>query len=67
MADEIHRCSNDQCQRIMKKVPVKCIPYSSRSKDFGDLQVHIYDLIKSSSTLCGFNNCEAVAQPEIFH
>ncbi|KAL4089147.1 hypothetical protein QTP88_024215 [Uroleucon formosanum] len=61
MADEIHRCSNDQCQRIMKKVPVKCIPYSSRSEDFGDLQVHIDDLIKPSSTLCaGFNNCEGI-------
>lgn len=60
MADEIHRCSNDRCQRIMKKVPVKCIPYSSHSKDFGDLQVQIDDLIKSSSSLCSFNNCEGI-------
>lgn len=60
MADKIHRCSNNQCQRIMKKVSVKCIPYSSHSEDFGDLQVHIDDLIKSSPTLCGFNNCEGI-------
>ncbi|KAL4085005.1 hypothetical protein QTP88_027854 [Uroleucon formosanum] len=30
------------------------------SEDFGDLQVHIDDLIKPSSTLSGFNNCEGI-------
>jgi len=57
MADEIHRCSNNQCQRLMKTVPITCIPYSSHSEDFGDLQVNINYLVKSSSSLCGFNNC----------
>lgn len=60
MADEIHRCSNDQCKRIMKTVPIKCIPYSSHSGDFGDLQVHIDGLIKSSSSVCSFSNCEGI-------
>lgn len=60
MAEEMHRCSNDQCRRIMKTVSIKCIPYSSHSNDFGDLQVHIEDLIKSSSSLCSFNNCEGI-------
>ncbi|KAL5239577.1 hypothetical protein ACI65C_006987 [Semiaphis heraclei] len=44
----------------MKTVPVTCIPYSSHSEDFGDLQVNINDLVKSSSSLCGFNNCEGL-------
>jgi len=60
MANEIHRCSNAQCQRILKTVPVKCITYSSHSADFEDFQVQIEDLIKSSSTLCSFNNCEGI-------
>ncbi|KAF0735678.1 Uncharacterized protein FWK35_00026844, partial [Aphis craccivora] len=60
MADEIHRCSNDQCQRPMKTVPLTCIPYSSHTEDFGDLQVQIDDLIKSKSNLCNFNNCECL-------
>lgn len=52
MAYEYQSCSNDQCSRSKKRIPIKSIPYSSHFENFEELEVTINDLIKPSSSNC---------------